>query len=187
MESGNSYPVVWEAAPNAAKFELRYSIDNGATWLRAHTEPYILGTTYNWPVPTLRKNKARCLMNVMEYNSKNVFVGSDRSDGVFNLEVLTITSPVFNLVLSGAGSHTIIWETNAINGTPSHTKLLYTLNGGTTWKSLGTASGNPGNFTWNPLPAVLKAKTRCRIKLLLKDALGATIASALSPFFTIQP
>jgi hypothetical protein len=187
LKSGSSYSVEWEAPPNAAKFKLRYSIDNGLTWLSVHLEPYILGTIYNWIVPTLKKNKAQCLMKVMGYDSKNILVGSDRSEGVFTLEVLTITSPVLNQILSAGGSHTITWETNAIKGVPFSTRLLYTVDGGTTWKLIGTAPGNPSTFAWNPLPTVPKAKTRCRIKLLLKDSLGTTIASALSPFFTIQP
>ena len=85
LESGSIYPVEWEAPPNAVKFRLRYSIDNGATWLSVHSEPYVLGTIYSWTVPTLKKDEAQCLMKVMGYDSKSSLVSSDRSDAVFYL------------------------------------------------------------------------------------------------------
>jgi hypothetical protein len=46
--------------------------------------------------------------------------------------------------------------------------------------------GNPGSYLWDTIPVVPASKTKSRIKLILRNAAGKTIGTALSDFFTTQ-
>jgi len=64
--------------------------------------------------------------------------------------------------------------------------VFYTTNGGLKWQSAGSGSGNPGVYPWTPL--VTEAKTKCKVKVVLKDELGNKLGSDVSDaFFTIDP
>jgi hypothetical protein len=65
-------------------------------------------------------------------------------------------------------------------------QLSYTKDG-KTWIPITTLSGNPGSYTWT-VPAVPADKTKCKVKLVLKDAAGNNLGSDISDnFFTISP
>jgi len=83
---------------------------------------------------------------------------------------------------------TITWQT--MSAPPKQVakfRLRRTINGGTTWVTMVTRSGNPGRYDWK-VPAVLSIKKRCRIKVILLDSLGSIIGSDVSDrWFTIIP
>jgi hypothetical protein len=66
--------------------------------------------------------------------------------------------------------------------------LSYTMNGGKKWKKITTIEGsNPGTHSWT-VPDVTKTKGQCKVKVVLKDAKGNTVASdAGDGYFTIGP
>ena len=65
-------------------------------------------------------------------------------------------------------------------------KLSYTVNNGVTWKTIKTVTGNPGSYSWT-LPQVAQSKSKCKVKVELKDAGGNTIGSDMSDsIFTIN-
>jgi hypothetical protein len=71
-------------------------------------------------------------------------------------------------------------------------KLLYTKDGGTTWKVIDNdLLANPGQFVWN-VPLVNAPRGKCKIKLILLDSLDSlggmhTGSDATDGYFTIQP
>jgi hypothetical protein len=184
IASGSTYPIVWGTSPEAVKFKLMYSIDNGATWELIAKD--VSGTSYPWKVPTLKKTTTSCLIKITGFSSKNSKAGVDKSNVPFTIEVVKITSPVSGNIVPGGGSHNITWNTNGVGGVVAGVVLKYSLNGGLTWQTIGTVSGNPEGVLWN-VPMVAKPKIdKCRIKLLLKDNTGSTIAVGLSDYVTIQ-
>ena len=66
--------------------------------------------------------------------------------------------------------------------------MLYTKNSGKTWIKIATLDEDLGTYEWNPVPDVPKTKGKCRVKVVLKDENGKTVAKAISDgFFTIEP
>jgi hypothetical protein len=65
--------------------------------------------------------------------------------------------------------------------------LSYSLDNGTTWKAIpATISGTDTFFDW--IPSVTKTKTKCKVKLILKDASGKKVGTDISDgVFTINP
>jgi len=63
------------------------------------------------------------------------------------------------------------------------------MNGGTTWTLIATLpGGDPGNHTypWEPLPTVTIDKTKCKVRVVLKDVVGNILGSDVSDgFFSI--
>jgi hypothetical protein len=65
-------------------------------------------------------------------------------------------------------------------------KLLYTVNGGTSWRRIATLAG-VRSYEWT-VPEVVKRKTKCKVKVVLKGEGGVTLGSDVSDaYFTINP
>jgi hypothetical protein len=184
VPAGELYHVAWEAPAEATKFKLKYSIDNGTTW-NAAAPNVLTGTSYDWPVPVPSINKNLCLVKVTGYDDNNAKVGSDKSDGPFTIEVLTITAPATAEIVPQNIPYTITWTANGTAATPEQVIVKYTLNNGATWKTAqGTSAVDLSSFSWN-VPAVSKPKNNAMVKVILKAA-GVTVAKAVSNKFTVQ-
>ena len=89
-------------------------------------------------------------------------------------------------VLTSGDSYQITWKTNALLRAVAKVVLSYTSDGGTTWVPITTLAGNPKSYGWTP--AVSTKKTHCKVRVILKDARGKTLASdASNAIFTITP
>lgn len=186
VSAGSNYIIYWQDPSGATKYKLKYSKDNGVTW-EVLVPGFLTDTIFDWLAPVPTKNKNKCLVKIIGYNDNGVKIGADKSDAPFAIEVATITSPTRNeSVTAGTLAYPISWTTNTVNGTIVSSTLSYTLNGGATWKTIGSTSGNPGTYLWD-IPQVKRIKTKSRIKLLLKDPSGNVIAKALSRYFTVHP
>jgi hypothetical protein len=185
--SGSPFPIEWSGTPDVKKYSLKYSYDNGLTW-QSVIPGFVTGTRVDWsPIPP--NNKKQCLIQVVGYNDSNVKVGSDRSNSKFTIEVVALTSP------NGGGdplisetTHTITWGTNSTIRPAVSVKLYCTTNGGTTWKEIdpAVAKTDTGSYDWT-VPAVTTPRTKCKVKVVLKDSAGKTVGSDTSDAnFTIQ-
>jgi hypothetical protein len=185
IPSGSTYNITWAAPSDAEKFKLLYSVNNGLTWKLIASD--VTGTSYDWGVQTPRNNKKGCFIKVVGYNSGGVKVGAVKSNEPFTIEVVKLTSPDGGETLTAGSTHTIEWTTNATVNSVASVKLLYTLNG-TTWKKIPEAiTGNPGSYLWT-VPTVKKEKTKCKVKVILKDSTGNKAGVDVSDnYFTIQP
>jgi hypothetical protein len=186
IPSGQIYQIQWEAPETAVKFTLKYSLNNGMTWTTISNN--ITGNSYNWLVPKPANNMFKCLIMVIAYNANNLKVGEDKSDKPFTIEVIKLNSPNGGETLSSGMIYNIIWTTNGTIRPVSKVILSYTLNGGISWSNIYTFTGsNPGIYTWT-VPTVTATKTKCKIKIVLKDDAGRTIGTDISDgFFTINP
>jgi hypothetical protein len=186
IPAGSNYTITWGGPPEAVKFRLSYSKDNGVTWIPFH-QGYVSGTSYEWTVPIPRENKPLCLVKVVGYDQNNIRVGADKSYAPITIEVVKLTS------LDGwesfpSGSNQIItWQIQGTKNTVNKVKLSYTKNGGSTWYPITTLTGDARTFKW-AVPAVPNLKTKCKVKVELKDAEGVTLGSdASDSYFMIQP
>jgi hypothetical protein len=183
IPSGSTYTIRWSAPPEAVKFTLKYSINNGSTWKLIAKN--VTGTSYNWIVPCPNNNKANSLVKVIGFNASGIKVGEDTSDATFKIEVVKVTSPDGGEILEPGEVWTISWQTNCTIRPVANAKLFYTTNGGSTWKAIKTLIGNPGSYGWT-VPNV--TSSTCKVKVVLKDTGGVTIGSDISDAnFTIQP
>jgi hypothetical protein len=184
IPSGGIYGICWQAPLNAVKFDLKYSTDNGTNWNFIKSVSG-LNCTHWEEVPVVTANKKKCRVKVIGYDSDGTPVGEDISDKPFTIEVLRITSPNGGETLTSGDTSTIQWTTYKIIRPVAKTKLMYTTNRGTTWNLIKTLTGNPGNYSWT-VPNV--SSTKCKVKVILKDAGGTKVGTDTSnKFFTIGP
>jgi hypothetical protein len=185
IPSGSTYAISWTAPSNAVKFNLMYSVNNGSAWSTIATN--ISGTSYQWTVPVPLNNKKKCLVKVIGFTSFGTKVGEDKSDKVFTIEVVKVTAPNGGEGIRSGGVSVVTWQTNATVSPVAKEKLLYTIDGGTTWKLITTRPGNPGSFYPWEVPWGISS-TKCKVKVVLKDASGNTVGSDVSDkVFTIMP
>jgi hypothetical protein len=176
LPAGETHTITWGAPANATKFNLSYSLDNGLTW-----KSIVKGVTGNhhaWTVPASSANK-KAKIKVVGLNSKSVAIGSDTSDGQFTLGVVRILSPNGGETLSSGDDETVTWEIHETVAEVAQIDLFYTLNGGTTWKPIGSLTELVSETTWT-LPDIATDKNKCKVKIVLKDATGRKIGTDTS-------
>jgi hypothetical protein len=197
IDSGRPYDITWEAPDTAQSFKVFYTLDNGVTWLKvkpASTDPAYKGNTVNgychypWDVPVLTKNK-KVKIKVVGYtgiNGVGTKVGTDTTDVPVLVMAVQLLTPNGGETLTG-DTYTIRWETTEGPKAPvTSVKLSYTLNNGVTWKTIKTVTENDGSYSWT-LSAVTQPKTKCKVKVELKDVAGNIIGSDMSDsVFTIN-
>ena len=182
IPSCSTYTIQWSAPSNAVKFDLKLSMSNGTTWTTIENK--VTGTSYSWTVPTPANNKEKCLVKVIGYDASGVELGEDKSDAPFTIEVVKVTSPNGGEPLESGKTWTITWQTNGTISPVAKVELYYTSGGGI-WKKITTRSSNTGSFPWE-VPWV--SSTKCKVKVVLKDASGRTVGSDVSDkVFTIKP
>jgi len=186
ISSGSNCSILWGAPSGVAGFKLKYSLDNGNTWQLLAQD--LTGNSYDWHVPTPLKTKNKCLVKVIGYSASGKKLGADRSDLPFTIEVLTVTSPNGGEIMTSGDLYSITWTTNGTKRPVEKVVLNYTKNDGRTWGKITAIEGsNPGTHSWT-VPDVGKTKSKCKVKVVLKDAKGNTVASDSSDgYFTIEP
>jgi len=192
IASGSNYNIQWEATPEAVSFDIFYSLDSGVSWLLTKKDER--NTIYSWTVPKTTGNKKACLIRVVGYNAaRTKKIGSDASDKPFTIEVVRLTSPNGGPPsLKQNDNINITWTANETTQPITKIQLSYTKDGGTTYNSIITLSGAypPGDYIqpWT-IPAVgTTPKTKCKVKVVLKDQKGVIRGSDVSDgFFTIEP
>jgi hypothetical protein len=186
IPAGTEYTVEWKAVPEADHFKLRYSLNKGKNWIAI--EKGILGTTFNWLVPTPTRNKKKCLMKVIAYDSADKKTAEEISAAFFTIEVIRITSLNGDDTLISGNTYNIEWDTHGTKEEIAKVVLKYTVNGGNKWNRIKTIKGNnPGNYSWT-VPDVTKAKNKCKVKVELKDTNGNSLGTDSSNgYFTIEP
>jgi alkaline phosphatase len=195
IPSGSKYTISWGAPPEAVKFKLLLSLDNGLTWFPIpKTADFIKSTSYDWAVPKPWGNKKKCLVKVMGYKANGVNVGADKSDAPFMIEVVKLTDPNEEGTLTCGVPNTITWTTNTTKRDVAKVKLYYTKNNGLTWIPIIAltdpaylATGSHSYDQW--IPTCNKPKDNCcKLRVELKDADGNILGTDASDgWLTIQP
>ena len=184
VASGSTYTILWDATTEVVKFNLMYSVDNGLTWVPIANK--VTGTSYPWIVPEPWGNKKACFVRVIGYDASGATVVSDRSDSAFTIEVVKLGTPNGGKTYTPGDPLTITWTTNATKKSVAKVKLFYTKDGGATWNLITTLTGNPGSYPWT-VPPVIKTRTNCKVKVVLRDESGNILgADSSDDYFIIQ-
>ena len=168
-------------------YKLFRSFDNGVTWKPLTTEP-VIGNSIPWTVPKVKKNTPTCRTKVVGYKG-TTRIGSDKSDKPFTIELLKLEYPNGGEHSFSSGQDvTITWSTHAPIRPVNKVKLSYTLDNGVTWKpflSQPAVGSDPGSHTVQ-FPTVGRDKSKCKVKVVLKDINNITVGSDVSnQVFTI--
>ena len=140
--------------------------------------------SYDWIVPIPRQNKTNCLLKVIAFDDSGIKVGMDKSDDIFTIQVVRLILPNGGETIQSGTGFTIFWYVNKTIRPVAKTVIKYTTNG-STWKKIKALSGNPGSYLWT-VPNI--SSTKCKVKVILKDANGANVGTDVSDnVFTIQP
>jgi hypothetical protein len=191
LHAGESKTIDWRASPEADHFDLTYSLDNGATW--GAVQKGVIGASLTFEVPTpTTGNKAKCLIKIVAFNASGAKVGSDLSDATFSIEVVKLTSPNGGQPALKSGDTVPITWTIYNTAKPIETvQLSYTKDGGTTWTPIKPSPAgpfSPGDYSHPWIPTVGAEKTKCKVKVVLKDIDGVVRGSdASDSYFTITP
>jgi hypothetical protein len=188
IPSGVLYPVSWRAPSPAVKFKLMLLMDSGLTWSKVAED--LTEKTYDWRVPVT--NKKGCLLKVIGHDSSGAKVGADASDRPFMIQTVKLTSPNGGETFHPEGPVPIAWTIYETVKPVTKVLLYYTTDAGSTWKLIDTLTGNypSGGYikNWTVPTGGKVAKTKCKVKVVLKNAKGATIGSDVSDnYFTIAP
>jgi hypothetical protein len=189
IPSGSTYTITWSVPPEAVRFDIGYSLENGApgTWKLIASN--VTEHSYNWTVPAPDGNKNTCRVGVRGYNVSGGVVGTDTSDNPFTIEVVKLTYPDGGETLTSGNTYRITWQTNGTIRTVQTVKIYGSPNEGQagTWRLLTTVSGNPGYYDWK-VPSVGPAKDKCRLGVRLLDSNSNPIGQDVGDGnFTIQP
>jgi hypothetical protein len=88
VPAGSTFTIRWNAKPEATKFRLLYTLNNGLSWKAVHPgQQFVTGFSYDWVVATPLKTKKGCLVKVIAYNDGNTKIGADGSDKPFTIQV----------------------------------------------------------------------------------------------------
>ncbi len=184
LHAGAVVLLQWEAPAAVTKFQLKYSLNGGAGW-KAVVPGKVTGTSFAWTVPLLKANAPACLVQVTGFNAANRKVGVDVSDAPFAIDVLTVTSPNGGETLTSGVPYAVTWVTRGTLRPVASAQVMYSTNGGRTWKNGASVPGNPGTLNWTP-PAFTADQPTCKVKVILRDAGKVMLASDVSDaVFTI--
>lgn len=139
-----NYQITWKGAGITRTKVLEYSLDNGLTWKLIDTLKSD-AMSYSWNVPDTSSKNA--LVRVTDQNNlrgvSGVFVISARAPG----NSITVIRPTQGeTIVAGTQNYQITWISKGIGATKT---FELSLDGGMTWKTIGTQSTDAMAFSWN--------------------------------------
>jgi hypothetical protein len=183
VPAGSAYPIGWDAIPGATAYDVFVSYNNKVTWEKLNGATKVGVTTYDWSVKALMKTGTSCFVRVVGFNDANTKVGNVLSSA-FTVGVLSTIAPGLGEIINAGSLYEITWDTTtqvAVSGA----NLSYSTEGGATWKSLANLVSNPGAYTWT-VPQLAATSKQCKVRVILTDDQGKTVARVVTPIFTIK-
>ncbi len=100
--------------------------------------------------------------------------------------MVKLTYPDGGETFVSGGRETLTWTVNTTKHPVASIKLYYTKNNGATWTLITSLAGDEVSYDWTPVPTVTTSKTKCKVKVVLKDTNGVTLGSDSSDgYFTL--
>ena len=186
IPAGSTYDISWEASVDALYFNLKYSMDNGLTWLSIPGAENVTENHYLWTVPTPAGNKRSCRVKVTGYNAADINVETDTSDAPFTIEVAKIVQPNGGETLSSGSSYPIQWEINGTKSAVTKVNLYYTTDKGVSYVLISTLAGSDRSYNWTVPTPLSNKKNTCYVKVVAYSGTAVVGSDTSDKPFTIE-
>ncbi|MCP5107583.1 MAG: hypothetical protein GY950_29615 [bacterium] len=183
---GSSHNIFWASSGTVGNVKIQYSTNNGSSWSTISSSTSNDGN-YSWTVPNAVSSS--CKVKISEASDGSP---SDTSASTFSIvsastATLTVTSPNGGESLAVGSSQAITWTST---GTVGNVKIQYSINNGSSWTTISSATTNDGTYSWTVPNAV---SSSCKLKISEasdgspSDTSNSTfsIVSATSPTITV--
>ena len=177
---GSRFTITWYATNSRAEAIIEYSIDGGQNW-REITPSTENDGEYDWTVPDAPSDN--CLVRISETGGQPL----DISDAVFSIVQpspgdIIVTSPNGGETWNAGSSQEITWTAAGID----HVMIEYSLDFGTTWKTIVQTTSNNGSFGWT-IPGTVSSE-ECQVRITSNDTAIDPIPADISDgVFSIVP
>jgi hypothetical protein len=185
IPAGTLVDVRWDRPTRAAEFRIWLSAGPGQGWkLLGRTG----GWSLSWKAAAPPRNRASCSIKVAAYDAEGRRMGTDLTDAPFAVEVVRLTSPAGGETLEPGTVHEITWTTHATKRPVARTDLLYSTDGGRSWRSIIRGLPlNSGRHAWT-VPSLPSPSAACLVKVVLRDREGKVVGTdASDAVFSIAP
>jgi photosystem II stability/assembly factor-like uncharacterized protein len=189
--SGSKQTIRWKTAEAGLTFDLKYSMNNGATW--DSIAAGIPGYSYEWTVPAPIRNREKCLIRVIAYRAPGARLGADIPGTPFSIEVVKLTKPDDGATYLHPGdTYVLTWKTNITRKPVDSVQLFFTrdvTSSPVIWEEIARfgAGEYEAGYPW-VVPDVQRSRRRCKLKLILRDISGEIVGIDRSDhYFAIQP
>jgi hypothetical protein len=164
-----NYQITWTGSGIGSTKTIEYSLDSGLTWRSVGTATGDV-FSYNWNVPDTVSKKAK--VRITDQNSLRAI------SGLFMISSgkIAVTRPFAGEVLTGGTQNYVITWTGI--GLTTQKTIEYSLDGGLTWKTIGTTNTDVSSYFWN-IPDTISTQAVIRVT----DQNGITGKSSV---FTIK-
>jgi hypothetical protein len=153
LTGGSKFNITWKGSKKYDKVDLEYY--NGSKWIILASGVPDTGS-YEWTVPQLSTSKARLWMKGWSLTGHAVHTFK----GYFAIGTsFSVLSPNGGETWTEGETKTIQWRTNGVVG---KVNIDYSINGGSSWKSIVKDETNDGSYNWK-IPAVDSADCLVRI------------------------
>lgn len=135
-----NYQITWTGTGLTLQKTFEYSLDSGLTWITIGTSSTD-ANSYNWNVPDVASKKA--MVRITDQK------GTTGKSAVFTIgsSKITVTRPFAGEVLTGGTQNYVITWTGI--GLATQKTVEYSLDGGLTWKPIGTTTTDVSSYFWN--------------------------------------
>ena len=185
--SGATISLDWFAPMAAATMNIKLTANGGVSWMNLAT---VDAADEQWTdsLPFVIKDASGCQLKLTTKAEDGTKLSAAKSDLFTLIAPFSLTSPVGGEEWEGGTQQSITWSLgNLPQVEVAKVKMVYTTNGGNTWKPLITLIGSDAlvtDYTWT-LPVVGKDKANTKIKIKLKDADGKTLGKEVSGLLTL--
>ncbi|MBU0560812.1 MAG: GPI anchored serine-threonine rich family protein, partial [Bacteroidetes bacterium] len=139
LASARTQTITWNNSTNITSVNIDLSTNNGTSWINVSSSVPATGT-YSWSVGDIASSNS--IIRITDASNTNIF---DRSDAVFTLKKLLLTSPNGNEYYLVDTTTSVSWSSLGV----SNVKLEYSTNSGVTWKSIiNSTPAVPNNYSW---------------------------------------
>jgi len=164
-----AYQVTWTGSGLNHIKTFALSLDSGATWTTIGKDT-TNGFTYLWNVPDTVSTKA-----IVRITDSNNVTGMSGLFTIKSSKITVLHPATAEMITGGTQNYQITWSGTGL--TPKKT-FYYSLDSGTTWRTIGTISANVFTYSWN-VPDTFSTKAFIRIT----DSNNVT---GMSGLFTIK-
>jgi hypothetical protein len=195
--TGSTVTISWQPPatfPQGVTYKLNVSYNNGKGWKKIPGAEALTATTFDWVVPTQKKNMPQTRLRVQAFNG-HALIGQDISPEPFEVEVVKVLYPSEARVevvsgLTLAPPFGINFRFNGTKTPVAGVQIDIALKSnkkgkGKGWKAAVIAEGNPfpnpvkgeeNQLTWT-VPDVTEIVTGAKVRVRLLDASGRAVAT----------